>query len=211
MARAFLACILAGLVAVSATAAAGADSITPVRLAITIAPTARLAKPLALTVTVTADAGALDSSTAPLRIRARLAGECGGTFDTTPGPVLIDQRLNPQPATGRAYTATAQAAGKPVAYGQQTVCAFLEEEGDDRQFADDTVDPPQVDVSKRCTLAAGRYDRDRAALARAKRQLRHARRPARRAQVRKLIARRTRAVARDRRIARSACGPGVPL
>ena len=72
------------------------------QLAIKIAPTARLAKPLAINVTVTADPGARDSTTAPLRIRARLAGECGGTFDTTPGPVLIDQQLNPQPATGKA-------------------------------------------------------------------------------------------------------------
>ena len=137
---------------------AGADSFNPVRLAITIAPVARLAQPLAITVNVSADAGALDTATAPLRIRAKLADECGGTFDTTPGPVLIDAELNPQPATGQAYQATGRGAGDPTAYGQKTVCAFLEEEGDDRQFANDTVDPPMVDVSKPCTLAAGRYD-----------------------------------------------------
>lgn len=202
---------LAGLALVVSAATAGADSFTPVNLAITIAPTARLAKPLAIDVTVTADPGALDTATAPLRIRARLTGECGGTFDTTPGPVLIDQQLNPQPATGKAYRASARATGKPVAYGRLTVCAFLEEEGDNRQFANDTADPPEVDVSKPCTVAAGRYDRDRAALARAKRQLRHAKRRARRTRLRKLVARRTRTVARDRRAARSACGPGVPL
>jgi hypothetical protein len=127
-----------------------------VRLAITVAPTARLAKPLAIKVHVSADAGALDSAAAPLRIRAKLTGECGGTFDTTPGPVLIDAQLDPQPATGQPYTATARGAGKPIAYGHKTVCAFLEEEGDNRMFANDTVDPPMVDVSKPCTVAAGR-------------------------------------------------------
>jgi hypothetical protein len=202
---------VAGAALVLCAATAGADSFTPVRLAITIAPTARLGKPLAISVQVSADSGALDTATAPLRIRAKLAGECGGTFDTTPGPALLDAELNPQPATGRAYQATARGTGTPTAYGTGTVCAFLEEEGDNRQFANDTADPPQVDVSKPCTLAARRYDRDRAALARAKRQLRHAKRHARRARLRKLVARRTRTVARDRRTARSACGPGVPL
>jgi hypothetical protein len=190
---------------------AGADSFNPVRLAITVAPVARLAQPLAITVNVSADAGALDTATAPLRIRAKLADECGGTFDTTPGPALIDAELSPQPATGQAYQAAGRGAGDPTAYGRKTVCAFLEEEGDDRQFANDTVDPPMVDVSKPCTLAAGRYDAALKSLARAKRQLRHARRRANRARLKKLVAKRSRTVARDRRAARSACGPGVPL
>jgi hypothetical protein len=190
---------------------AGADSFNPVRIAITIAPVARLAQPLAITVTVSADAGALDTATAPLRIRAKLADECGGTFDTTPGPMLIDSELNPQPATGQPYRATAHGAGSPTAYGHKTVCAFLEEEGDDRQFANDTVDPPMVDVSKPCTLAAARYDAAVKSLARAKRQLRHAKRRANRARLKKLVAKRSKTVARDRRAARSACGPGVPL
>lgn len=190
---------------------AGADSFNPVRIAITIAPVARLAQPLAITVTVSADAGALDTATAPLRIRAKLADECGGTFDTTPGPVLIDLEVNPQPATGQPYQARARGAGNPTAYGQKTVCAFLEEEGDDRQFANDTVDPPMVDVSKPCTLAVARYYAAVKSLARAKRQLRHAKRRANRARLKKLVAKRSKTVARDRRAARSACGPGVPL
>ena len=190
---------------------AGADSFTPVRLAITLAPVARLAQPLAITIDVSADAGALDTATAPLRIRAKLADECGGTFDTTPGPVLIDDQLNPQPATGQAYQATGRASGNPTAYGQKTVCAFLEEEGDNRQFANDTVNPPIVDVSKPCTVAAARYDAARRSLARAKRQLRHAKRRANRARLKKLVAKRSKTVARDRRAARTACGPGVPL
>ena len=189
---------------------AGADSFNPVRLAITIAPVARLAQPLAITIDVSADAGALDTATAPLRIRAKLADECGGTFDTTPGPVLIDEQLNPQPATGQAYQATGRGSGNPTAYGQKTVCAFLEEEGDNRQFANDTVNPPIVDVSKPCTVAAARYDAALRSLARAKRQLRHAKRRANRDRLKKLVAKRSKTVARDRRAARSACGPGVP-
>jgi hypothetical protein len=134
--------------------------------------------------------------------------------------VLIDAQLDPQPATGQPYTATARGAGKPIAYGHKAVCAFLEEEGDNRMFANDTVDPPMVDVSKPCTVAAGRYDAaanagryDAAAksLARAKRQLRHAKPRANRARLKKLVAKRSKTVARDRRSARAACGPGVPL
>ena len=195
----------------SGSGLAGADSFNPVRLGITIAPVARQAKPLAITVHVSADADALDSATAPLRIRAKLAGECGGTFDTTPGPVLIDVELSPQPATGQPYQATARGSGKPVAYGQRTVCAFLEEEGDNRQFANDTVDPPMVDVSKPCTATANRYDAARKSLARTRRQLRHANRRANRLRLKKLVAKRGKTVARDRRAARKACGPGVPL
>jgi hypothetical protein len=190
---------------------AGADSFNPVRLAITIAPTARLGKPLAITVTVSADAGALDPATAPLRIRAKLAGECGGTFDTTPGPVLIDAQLNPQPAIGQAYQSTSRGAGDPSAYGQKTVCAFLEEEGDNRQFVNDTVAPPLVDVSKPCTAAAARYDAAGASLKRAKRQLRQARKAARRQRLKKLVAKRSKIAAKDRTAALAACGPGVPL
>jgi hypothetical protein len=212
MRRAGIAVALTISGAVLAGGVAGADSFNPVRLSISVAPVARLSKPLAISVEVSADPGVLDTATAPLRIRAKLASGCGGTFDTTPGPVLLDAELSPKPATGQAYSATARAAaGKPTAYGARTVCAFLEEEGDNRQFANDTTDPPQVNVSKPCTLVAGRYDRDRAALAHDKRQLRHAKRRAKRARLKKLVARRTRTATRDRRAARAACGPGVPL
>ena len=65
--------------------------------------------------------------------------------------MLLDKRLKPQPATGEPYKATAKGSGKPNRYGVQTVCVFLEEEGDDRQFATETSD--QVDVSRSCTSA----------------------------------------------------------
>jgi hypothetical protein len=166
-----------------ATSAVG-DSFTPVVLSVKIAPVARLHRPLRIKVTVTADAGVLDTAIAPLRIRVKLASECGGTYAYTPGVVLLDKQLNPQPSTGRPYVATASGSGKPNRYGTQTVCVFLEEEGDDRQFATDTSD--QVNVSRSCTVAAARYDA-------AERRHRHT------------------VAARDRRAARRACGPGVTL
>jgi hypothetical protein len=188
-----------------------ADSFKPVQLAITIAPVARLHASLPITVTVTADPGVLDDATAPLRIRAKLSGECGGTFATTPGDVLLDQRLNPQPTTGRAYRATAHGAGRPSAYGQRIVCAFLEEEGDDRMFANNTDDPPVVSVAPLCTRRAAAYDGARAALAGAQRRLKHARGKAARARARRRVAQLKRTASADRRSALAACGPGVPL
>jgi len=173
-------CAAAGL---AATTAVG-DSFTPVVLNVKIASVARRHKPLAIKVTVTADAGVLDTATAPLRIRVKLAGECGGTFQYTPGVVLLDKQLKPQPTSGRPYSATAGGSGKPSQYGTQTVCVFLEEQGDDRQFATNTSD--QVNVSRPCTAAAARYDT-------AERRHRRA------------------AAKRDRRAARRACGAGVPL
>jgi hypothetical protein len=127
----------------------------------------------------------LDNATTPLRIRVKLADECGGTFATTPGVTLLDQQLNPQPATGKPYGVNAYGSGAPTSYGERTVCAFLEESGDNRMFANDTSE--QVNVSRACTTAAARYD------------------TARRRHPKASI------VAADRRAARRACGPGVPL
>ncbi|HEX4672287.1 MAG TPA: hypothetical protein VH279_08450 [Solirubrobacteraceae bacterium] len=177
--------LLAAAVAALATTAAGADSFTPVRLGITIAPVARLHQPLKVSVDVSADPSVLDNATGPLRIRVKLAQECGGTFSSTPGVTLLDQQLRPQPATGRPYDANTSGSGRPTRYGDQTVCAFLEEAGDNRMFANDTSN--EVNVSRKCTSAAATYDAARR---------RHARRST---------------LSADRRAARRACGPGVPL
>jgi hypothetical protein len=207
-----LAALLAVLGALAvAGASAAADSFTPVRLDITIASVARLRVPLPITVKVSADRGVLDTSTSPLRMRVKLAGECGGTFDTTAGLVLLDKQLNPQPSTGHAYQATAAGSGRPTAYGDRVVCAFLEEQGDGRMYANDTDNPPAVTVAPKCTQSAGRYDRARAALARARRQLSHARTSAAKRRAHALVARRAKTAAADRRSARAACGPGVAL
>jgi hypothetical protein len=113
------------------------DSFQPVRLAISVPETARLHHPMEIKVTVTAEAGVLDVRTAPLRIQVKLASECGGTYPHTPGVVLLDRRLAPQPATGHAYRATARGHAKPSASGVKVVCAWLTEEGDGRVFASD--------------------------------------------------------------------------
>jgi hypothetical protein len=192
---------IVGLLAIPG-ALAGADSFTPVGLTVTVAAVARLHLPLKVTVAITADAGVLDEAMAPLRIRVKLASECGGSFPYTPGPVLLDRRLAPQPATGQAYSGQVTGSGRPTSYGVQSVCVFLEEAGDDRQFATDT--SAQVNVSEPCTVRASRYDSARKALARAER----ARGPRRR---RQRVAKLRAAARTDHRAALAACGPGVPL
>lgn len=171
---------------------AGADSFTPVRLTITVPPIARLHVPLAVTVRVSADPGALDTRSGPLRVHVKLASECGGTYQYTSGAVLLDKPLSPQPSTGRAYSAVARGAGRPLAYGVQTVCTWLDD--DNRMFESDQ--SVQVNVSPSCTHAAARYD-----------SLRRSR-PRPGAAARR---RRQRALAAAQRSARKVCGPGVPL
>lgn len=185
MRRTALIATVAAAAAIAYSAVAGADSFTPVRLAIKIAPVARLHQPLKVSVDVSADPSVLDNATGPLRIRVKLASECGGTFSTTPGVKLLDRQLRPQPATGRRYDANASGSGRPTHYDDQTVCAFLEESGDNRMFANDTSN--QVNVSRKCTAAAARYDTARRRHARAS------------------------TIKADRRAARRACGRGVPL
>jgi hypothetical protein len=179
---------------------AGADSFTPVVLSIKIRPIARRHAKLPVTVHLSADPGVLDTRTAPLRLQVKLAAECGGTFQYTPGTVLIDKELSPQPATGQAYSATAKGTGKPATFGENTVCAWLNEEGDNRTFASDQ--STLVNVSKPCTTRAVRYKRARKALKRARKhrrahpaKFRHAKHAAAKAHKRAL----------------KACGKGVPL
>jgi hypothetical protein len=182
------------LAAALPTGLAGADSFTPVRLAITTTAVARLHAPLAVTVRISADPGALDTRSGPLRIHVKLAAECGGTYTDTPGVVLLDKRLSPQPSTGRPYSAVARGSGRPRAYGVQTLCTWLDDEGDGRTFESDQ--STLVNVSARCTRAAARYD--------AARRQRRKRSAAAERRQRKTIA-------AARRAARRACGPGVPL
>ena len=164
--------------------AAVADSFTPVTLTTTLAPVARLHKPLKITVAVGADPGVLDNRFGPLQIEVRLASECGGTFQTTPGTTLLNKLLKPQPNAGEAYSAVARGSGRPSSYGVETACVYLEEQSDNRVWASDQ--SIQVNVSKSCTTAAKRYDKARKRHKRA-------------------------VIKADRRRARRACGPGVPL
>jgi hypothetical protein len=190
-------------------APAAADSFTPVRLTVTIAPVARLHARLAVTVNVSADPGALDTADGPLRIGVKIAGECGGTFGTTPGDTLLNAQLAPQPATGHAYSATAAGSGRPSAYGLRTVCVYLQDTDVGRLYAND--ESVQVDVSRSCTAAASRYQSAATALARARRRLRRTHRAAQRRHLTAVVAHDRRTVSADRRRARAACGSGVPL
>ena len=125
---------------------AAADSFTPVRLTIGIASSTNVGAslPAPVTVTVSADPGVLDGSEGPLRIEVKLADECGADFATTPGTTLLNAQLDPQPTTGKAYTATARGSGRPTASATETVCAFLEDSDVGRVYANDESD--QVDV-----------------------------------------------------------------
>ena len=181
------------LAAALPAALAGADSITPVRLRITVAAVGRLHSPLGIGVSVSADPGALDDRSGPLRVRVKLAGECGGAYEYTSGAVLLDEQLSPQPNAGQAYAALARGSGRPTAYGVETVCVWLDD-ANARTWASDQ--STQVDVSPACTSAAARYD--------AARRKRRARSPA-------AGRRQQRSIAADRRAALKACGPGVPL
>ena len=173
-------------------ASATADPLEPVTLTVSAPAAASRHAPVRITVAVAADPGVLDVRTGALRIRARLATQCGGSFTGTAGRTVIDRELSPQPAAGQAYTATVSGAHKPAAYGTFTVCVFLEEEGDNRQFATDT--DSAVAVTHGCTTASDRY-------ARLKRQLA----AARKRHARNVASLRSRAV-RAKRTARAKCG-----
>jgi hypothetical protein len=205
--------VVAGLLAVFAipSSLAAADSFTPVSLRIKVTQLARRQARLPIAVTVSADPSVLDTATTPLRIEVKLSAECGATFQTTPGTVLLDKPLNPQPSLGKAYSATMRGTGRPSAFGTFTVCAFLQETGDgEREYAQDTSN--QVTVSQPCTAAASRFDAPGKRLAVAKRKLRHDRKgSAARRRDAKLLARRTKALNADRRAGRNACGAGVAL
>jgi hypothetical protein len=202
--------LIVGVLALTPTAVS-ADSFTPVRMKITVAPVARLHKPLAITVSVSADSGVLDIREGAIRARVKLAAtECGGEFKDTAGPVLLDRRLTPQPNPGKVYQGSASGSGRPTSYGVQRVCVYLEDQGVNRQFATDTTNF-RVNVSRPCTSAAAKYDAAAGALAQAQAQLGHAQGTASRTRLTKLVVRRGANASADRRKARSACGAGVPL
>jgi hypothetical protein len=208
--RVGLLAVFAATLASSASLAA-ADSFTPVTLGIKVTPVARRQAQLPISVRVSADPGVLDNATTPLRIEVRLAAECGGSFETTTGTVLLNRALNPQPALGHAYSATISGSGRPTAFGGFTVCAFLEEQGNGhRMYANDTSN--QVEVSPSCTAAASRFDAARRALGNADRQLRRAGKgSAARERAAKLVKTRTRKLGAARRAGTQACGAGVAL
>jgi hypothetical protein len=200
--------LLAGLLLLPA-AVSSADSFTPVTLSLSIPTVARLGKPLQLKVAVAADPGVLDTSEGPLRIEAKLAGECGADFQTTTGVTLINKQLNPQPATGKGYSAEASGRGTPTRFGVETLCVFLEDSDVGRVYAND--ESIQVNVSQPCTVAANRVDRAFAVLSRAEKLRKHTVAANARRLLTRTIRRDRRALRRDRRSAHAACGLGVKI
>lgn len=191
-------------------ASASADSITPIRMTTRVTPVARAHTPLKTIVSVSADPAVLDVAEGNLQVEVKLAsGECGGSFQTTPGITLVNAPLNPPPRNGQAYSGSVSGSGRPAAFGTQTLCVFLEDSDVGRVFAHD--ESGQVDVSRPCTTGAAHYDRAEKALKRAQRQLRHTKRKGRRRSVQRTIAKRRMTANRYRRAARKACGPGVTL
>lgn len=201
---------LIGALGLLAASVASADSFSPVRLSISVSPIARLNAGLPITGAVSADPGVLDNHDGPLRLEVKLAPECGGSFQTTSGTALLDSVLSPEPTSGQAYSATAHGAtGRPNQYGAQTVCAFVEDTGSGRVYANDV--SVQIDVSRSCTVAAASYDAAAKALSDAQRQLRHTKGKASRRKRRQTVTRDQRTLSRDQRAGAAACGPGVAL
>jgi hypothetical protein len=193
----------------SVAASASADSYTPIRMTTHVTPVARARAPLKTTVAVAADPGVLDVAEGNLQVEVKLAAECGGSFQTTPGTTLVNAPLKPAPRNGQAYSGSVSGSGRPTAFGTQTLCVFLEDSDVGRVFAHD--ESGQVDVSHPCTTGAARYDTAEKSLKRAQRQLRRTTGKVRRRRVQRTIARRRRTATRFRRAARKACGPGVTL
>lgn len=200
---------LAGaLLAASLVGAAAAGSQDePVALTARARAVADLDRRVSVTINVSADPGALDIRTAPLRLRARLARgqECGATFTSSIGTVVIDTPLSPQPAANAAYAASVRGSVRLHSYGVRTICAYLEEEGDERQFA--TYTDSQIDVSRRCTRGERALARARAR-SRRLRTLAHRAHGGARSRALTRAARQARSVRRARTQAIRACRTG---
>jgi hypothetical protein len=164
--------VLALLLAALGAPAARAEGGEPVRLGVEVPDILASAFPFRVAVHVTADPGALDIRSAPLQVRVKAAAECGGSFDTTPGPVLVDRQLRPDPTTGSAYDETVSGSALIHSFGDFTACTYLEEQGDGRLFAfEDTtsfsVTHPCTTFTRRAGVAAKRLERTRKAMRRA--------------------------------------------
>jgi hypothetical protein len=176
--------LAAVLLAVAAAPAAGQGEI--VRLSITVAPVVAVGAAIPVTVVVDADRGALSSRGDHLRLRVRYAAECAGTFAGTPGPVAIDTQIPDPGAANTTYHATLNGSAAVASLGAYSVCAFLEEQGTGRLFAQDS--DTQFRATAGCTAASRTDTRDIAALRAAQRQLARAR-GSRRAALRRRIKR----------------------
>jgi hypothetical protein len=127
-----------GVLALLIPATATANSLSePVTITADAPASVTAGAPFDLTVAVEADPAALGIAAMPLRVRVKLAPECGGSFAGTPGPAAFEATLpNPVPAGPYAQTFTGRVTAPTP--GTETVCAFLED-AQERQFATDSV------------------------------------------------------------------------
>lgn len=149
--RTALAACLAG--AVLAPAAASAE---PISLRVHAPERAAAHTAFNVRVAVVANAGALDVAAKPLRLQVRLAPACGATFAGTEGPTVMNRKLKPPPVADVRYHESFSKKAR-AGLGSYSLCAFLVQHGDGRQFAT-SVDTP-VDVTQRCTKATRKVDR----------------------------------------------------
>jgi hypothetical protein len=175
-------------------ATAGAALIEPVTVTATAPETVTAGTPFPLEVAVEAEPGTLGIAAQPLRVRVKLATECGGSFAGTPGPTALEQTL-PAPGAG---TYTQKVTGKVTVAspGTDVVCAFLED-AQERQFATDTEEEVTVvsataathqctAATKQLTVAKRKLKRLEHRIHKVKKKLRHARGAHRKALARKL-------------------------
>jgi hypothetical protein len=154
-----------GLLAACALASsAWADGGEPVTMDVSVPGVVASGIGFPVRVTVTSDPGALSGATAPLRVRVRAAAECGASFDSTPGAVLLDAPLG--------SNGTVAGRGSTTTFGTFTACAFLEEQGDDRLFAFD--DSTSFAVTHACTTFTRRAAAARSSLRKVRRAMHHA-------------------------------------
>jgi hypothetical protein len=143
-------------------AGASADNGEPVSIGVDMPAVVASNVGFPMHVTVTSDPGVLVGS---FRVRVRASGECGGSFDSTPGPVLLDKPLGANgkvAGTARIHT-----------FGSFTACAFVEQVGDNRLFAFD--DSTTFAVTHPCTTFTRRAAATRRALRKTRKAKRHAR------------------------------------
>jgi hypothetical protein len=116
--------VLGVALALVAPAAATGDAIDPINMVVTAPAAVKPGAPIAVSVVVDADPGALDPRAGAIHLGVRLATECGGSYATTPADVtpIDDVALNPQPAAGTTYRAAAKGtAAAPGKDGDLTV------------------------------------------------------------------------------------------
>ena len=125
------------LVTLLAVGPAGGAQGDPVRINVAAPKVVAANANLRISIKVAASRGAFDIAARPVRLRVRMAGECGGSYAGTVGPRVYDRKLSPQPTKQGAYSKSLRPSVRLHHVGVQTVCAFVED-SQHRQFATST-------------------------------------------------------------------------